>query len=184
MTAYLPLIAALAGLGWVQSDPDRELTAWAVLRGVDPAVVLAVARIETGNVSPDRRDSVVSRTGDVGRMQINTGFWCPKLGLDRPNCVEWLKNRRNNYALGTAIIARIQAKYGGRGLTDCRCGGSHGGGWIAHYNGGHTVRKGSRAERYGMKVIKLINRETMLGPARLRSRGAIWHGADAGGVRR
>jgi hypothetical protein len=33
MTAYLPIIAALAGLVWVQSDPDRELTAWAVLRG-------------------------------------------------------------------------------------------------------------------------------------------------------
>ncbi len=143
----------------MQSDPDRELAAWAVLRGVDPAVVLAVARIETGNVPPDRRDRVVSRTGDVGRLQINAGFWCPKLGLDRPNCVEWLQNRRNNYALGTAILARIQAKYGGKKLTDCRCGGSHGGGWIAHYNGGHTVRKGSRAERYGVKVIKSFNSE-------------------------
>ena len=157
MTAYLPIIAALAGLGWVQADPDRELTAWAVLRGVDPAIVHAVARIETGNVPPDRRDSVVSRTGDVGRMQINTGFWCPKLGLDRPNCVEWLQNRRNNYALGTAILAKTRTKYGGRGLTDCRCGGQHSGGWIAHYNGGHTVRKGSRAERYGVKVIRYVS---------------------------
>jgi soluble lytic murein transglycosylase-like protein len=159
MMTYLPLIAALAGLGWVQADPDRELTAWAVLRGVDPAIVHAVARIETGNVPPDRRDSVVSRTGDVGRLQINAGFWCPKLGLDRPNCVEWLQNRRNNYALGTVILARTRAKYGGRGLTDCRCGGQHSGGWIAHYNGGHTVREGSRAERYGVKVIELINRD-------------------------
>ena len=156
---YLALIAALAGLGWVQSDPDRELAAWAVLRGVDPAVVLAVARIETGNVPPDRRDRVVSRSGDVGRMQINTGFWCPRLGKDKSKCLEFLKNRRNNYALGTVILARIQPKYGGKVLTDCRCGGQHSGGWIAHYNGGHTVRKGSRAERYGVKVIELINRE-------------------------
>jgi len=159
---YLPIIAALAGLVWVQADPDRELTAWAVLRGVDPAIAHAIARIETGNVPPDRRDSAISRTGDVGRLQINAGFWCPKLGKDRVTCLEFLKNRRNNYALGTAIMARTRAKYGGRGLTDCRCGGSHGGGWIAHYNGGHTVRKGSRAERYGMKVIGYSkeNRET------------------------
>ena len=154
MIPHLPIIAVLVGLAWVQADPDRELTAWAVLRGVDPAIVHAIARIETGNVPPDRRDSVISRTGDVGRLQINAGFWCPKLGKDRVTCLEFLKNRRNNYALGTAIMARTRAKYGGRRLTDCRCSGQHSGGWIAHYNGGHTVRKGSRAERYGMKVIE------------------------------
>lgn len=160
MFAHYILILWTALGNWVTADANRELTAWAIYYGVSPAVVYAVARIETGNVPEARRDTVVSKTGDVGRLQINKSMWCPRLGMKGVECEQWLQNRSNNYSTGAAILARVQRKYSNGSLTSCRCNGTHTGGWIAHYNGGVVVKEGSRAERYGNRAIKYTREAT------------------------
>lgn len=161
MTLHAPMVVLLTLLSWVHSDPVRELSAWSVLRGVPVAVTLAVHETETGNVPERRRNAVIS-SGNVGRMQINATTWCPVLGLCRDECIEALQDRSHNIRVGTAVLARVQAKYApGLGLAHvdgCLCGRPHAGGWVAHYNGGTVVRPGTRSERYGLKVIGKVRR--------------------------
>lgn len=163
MTLHAPMAALLVLVSWVQQDPGREIAAWAVLRGTPVAVALAVHETETGNVSPARRDVVVS-SGNIGRMQVNASTWCPVLGLSRAACVRALQQRGVNTQVGTAVLSRVQRKYApGPGLADvaaCRCGRPHAGGWVAHYNGGTVVSPGSRGERYGVKVLGKVRRMT------------------------
>ena len=61
-TATTLLLLALARV-----PADAEVVAVAAWYGVDPAVALAVAEAETGNVPAAERDSVLS-LGNAGRM--------------------------------------------------------------------------------------------------------------------
>lgn len=136
--------------------PSVEIAAVAAWYGVDPALAIAVADAETGNVPESRRDSILSRTGDVGRMQVNVGTWHRTLGYRSPSAAaRALRNRHTNIVAGVRILASFQARFGG--LTSCRCGGEHLGGWVAHYNGGNRVEPGSRGERYALRVAALAN---------------------------
>lgn len=168
MFAHYILILWLAGGQWISADANREIVAMSIYYGVNPHVALAVARIETGNVPEDRKDSAVSKTGDVGRFQINKKTWCQKhrIGLTGKECEQWLQVRSNNIKLGVSILARLQKKYANtdRSLTSCQCNGHHSGGWISHYNGGVVVQPDTRAERYGVRVGKYAR----------QSRGLQW----------
>ncbi len=135
---------------------DAEVVAVAAWYGVDPAVALAVAEVETGNVPAAERDSVVSK-GNVGRTQVNATTWRRTFGYsDRRAFVSALQNRHTNIRAGVSILRYIQDRRAAPDGT-CLCG-THAGSWAAHYNAGYVVAPGSRGERYGLRVASKVRR--------------------------
>lgn len=107
-----------------QAPPDVEIYLQAKRYKVDPDLVFAVAKKETGNIKESERDRVISPTNDYGRFQLNCGTWKKRLNLD--SC-DRLLDRHYNYATAAWLIARLQKKFGRNQY------------WIGHYNGGMTA---------------------------------------------
>lgn len=144
---------------------DAEVVAVAAWYGVDPAVALAVAEAETGNVPAVERDSVLS-LGNAGRMQVNATQTFRVLGYpDRATAMRALRTRHANIRAGVYLLRRWQDRFAAADGT-CLCG-THAGSFAAHYNSGNVVKPGSRGERYGIRVAMKVRRlRTNLGQNR------------------
>lgn len=148
-TATTLLLLALARV-----PADAEVVAVAAWYGVDPAVALAVAEVETGHVPAALRDVVVSK-GNVGRTQVNATTWYRTFGYaSRPEFVSALQNRHTNIRAGVSILRYIQDRRAAPDGT-CLCN-THAGSWTAHYNEGGTVT--AQGERYGLRVASKVRR--------------------------
>jgi soluble lytic murein transglycosylase-like protein len=135
---------------------DAEVVAVAAWYGVDPAVALAVAEAETGNVPAAERDSVVS-LGNAGRFQVNGTQTFKVLGYpDRATAMRALRTRHANIRAGVYLLRRWQDRFAAADGT-CLCG-AHAGNFTAHYNAGNLVLPGSRGERYGLRVAAKVRR--------------------------
>jgi len=135
---------------------DAEVVAVAAWYGVDPAVALAVAEVETGNVPAAERDSVLS-LGNAGRLQVNATQTWRVLGYpDRATALRALRTRHANIRAGVYLLRRWQDRFAAADGT-CLCG-AHAGSFAAHFNSGNVVKPGSRGERYGLRVASKVRR--------------------------
>lgn len=88
-------------------------------QGVDPALALAVAQVES-----DFQPGVRSHMGAIGVMQI-----MPATGLGEFGLHSWqLYNPRENIRAGISFIKQLQGRYGRNDIV------------LSHYNGGSRVR--------------------------------------------
>lgn len=150
-TATTLLLLALARV-----PADAEVAIVSTALGVDPVVALAVAEVESGNVPPERRDTVVSPTGDVGRFQINSRTWTRRLGYRSPAAFTVaMQNRHANILTAAIIMRRIEFKYATEDREVCRCG-NHNGGPMSHYNEGVEIT--AKGEAYGLRVLSKVHR--------------------------
>ena len=149
MLLFIPVLAMQAFMHLRSPDmltPEQEITLMAIYKGVNVNLAHAVAKVETGNIPEESgaRDKVVS-AGNYGRFQINCTTWKKPLKLD--SCEDLLERHTNIWA-GLTVLSYVSANRWAKPK-----GPHH---WVAHYNAGVVVEKGSRGERYANKVASYM----------------------------